>query len=301
MAVSTPQERAFRFGVVAAAARGGEEWAGLARRIEGLGYSTLLCPDTTGTLPPFAALAAAAAVTRTLRLGTYVLASPLRTPAAVAWEAAGLDRLSDGRLELGLGAGRPDSEQDAARLGLPFGSAGERVSRLEQTLDAVRDRFAAAAAAASATPPGPRRDAVYGVQQPLPPVLVAGSGPRMLRLAAQRADILALGLPPTSTEDDLVAKTRELREIAGEGFGRLELNLNLALIGEDFPPHAKAWLGRDPAELLRSGSVTVLTGTPREMADKLLRRRERTGVSYVSVNGMFAEALAPVVELLADD
>ena len=87
----------------------------------------------------------------------------------------------------------------------------------------------------------------------------------------------------------------------GDGFDHLELNLNLALIGEDFPPHARAWLGADPAELLRSGSITVLTGTPREMADKLLRRRERTGVSYLSVNGMFAEAFAPVVELLAGE
>ena len=291
----TPHDRRFRFGVVAAAARGGEEWTGLARRVEELGYSTLLCPDTTGTLAPFAALAAAAAVTSTLRLGTYVLASPLRTPAAVAWEAASLDRLSDGRFELGLGAGRPDSEQDAARLGLPFGSAGERVGRLEQTLDAVRERFAAASA------PGPRRDAVHGVQQPLPPVLVAGTGPRMVRLAAARADILALGLPATSNEEDLVAKTGELRALVGDGFDHLELNLNLALIGEDFPPHARAWLGADPAELLRSGSITVLTGTPREMADKLLRRRERTGVSYLSVNGMFAEAFAPVVELLAGE
>lgn len=267
----TPHDRRFRFGVVAAAARGGGEWSTLARRVEELGYSTLLCPDTTATLAPFAALSAAAAVTGTLRLGTYVLASPLRTPATVAWEAASLDRLSDGRFELGLGAGRPDAEHDAVRLGLPFGPAGERVGLLEQTLDAVRDRFA------SATAPGPHRDAVYGVQQPLPPVLVAGTGPRMLRLAAARADILALGLPPTSTEDDLVAKTRELRGIAGEGFDRLELNLNLALIGQDFPPHARAWLGADPARLLATGSITVLTGTPREMADKLLRRRSGRG------------------------
>lgn len=289
----TAQDRPFRFGIVAAAARGGAEWSALARRVEGLGYATLLCPDTAGTLAPFAALAAAAAVTDTLRLGTYVLAAPLRTPAAVAWEAASLDRLSDGRLELGLGAGRPDSEQDAVRLGLPFGSPGDRITRLEQTLDAVRLRFAAAST------PGPHRDAVYGVQQPQPPVLVAGSGPRMLRLAAARADILALSLPPTSTEEDLAAKTAQLRELAGEDFGRLELNLNLALVGEDFPPHARAWLGADPGELLRAGSITVLTGSPQEMADRLLRRRERTGVSYVSVNGMFAEAFAPVVELLA--
>ena len=289
--------RGFRFGAVAAFGRTGREWAATAQRVEGLGFSTLLCPDTTGTLAPFQALSAAAAATGTLRVGTYVLASPLRTPATVAWETASLDVLSEGRFDLGLGAGRPGAERDAARLGLPFGSPGERIDRLEQTLAAVRERYAAASTGAGS---GGARDAVRGVQQPRPPVLLAGTGPRMLRLAAREADILALGLPPRSTEDDLAAKTDQLREIAGEGFHRLELNLNIALVGEEIPPHAESWLGADPRELIREGSITVLVGSPRQMADTLLRRRERTAVSYISVNAQFAEAFAPVIELLAE-
>jgi probable F420-dependent oxidoreductase len=265
--------RKFRFGAVAAYARSGEEWAATARRVEELGFSSLLCPDTTGTLAPFAALSAAATVTRSLRLGTYVLAAPLRTPGTVAWETRSLNVLSDGRFELGVGAGRPGSEQDAARLGVPFGRAGERIARLEATLDAVRAESDV-------------------------PILLAGTGPRMLALAARRADSIALGLPPLSTDEDLEAKARELREIAGERFDGLELNVNIALVGEDVPAYAASWFGADPKELFRVGAVTALRGTPQEMADTLLRRRDRAGVSYVSVNALFAEQFAPVIELL---
>lgn len=284
-------DRGFRFGAVAAVARTAPEWAATARHVEELGFSTLLCPDTMGTLAPFAALSAAAASTESLRLGTYVLAAPLRSPGMVAWESATLDLLSGGRFDLGIGAGRPDAAQDAARLGLPFGAAGERITRLEETLASVRARFAG-------SDPHGRRDAVRGVQQPGPPILLAGTGPRMLRLAGQHADILALGLPPQSTEDDLAAKTEELRGIDAAAFDRLELNLNIALVGEDVPPHASSWLGADPLELIRGGSITVLVGAPRRIADTLLRRRERTGVSYISVNAMFADRFAPVIELL---
>src|SRR5579859_7382692 len=186
---STSGQRRFRFGAVAGFGRSGQEWAANARHIEQLGFSTLLCPDGTGTFAPFQALSAAAAVTRTLRLGTYVLASPLRRPGEVAWESASLDVLSEGRFELGLGAGRPDAERDAARLGMPFGTPGERVSRIERTIHAVRTRYARSDEAST-------YDAVRGVQQPRPALLVAGNGERMLHLAAREADTLALGLPP---------------------------------------------------------------------------------------------------------
>ncbi len=284
-------ERRFRFGAVAGFGRSGQEWAATARHIEQLGFSTLLCPDGTGTLAPFQALSVAAAATSTLRLGSYVLAAPLRTPGEVAWETASLDVLSGGRFELGLGAGRPAAERDAARLGLPFGTPAERVSRIRQTIEAVRARYAASDEAS-------RNDAVRGVQQPRPPVLVAGAGPRMLDLASREAGTLALGLPPQSTEDDLAAKADQVRAIAGHGFDRLELNVNIALVGDEFPPHAASWLGADPRALLRNGSITVLAGSARQMADTLLRRRDRSGVSYISVNAQFADAFAQVIELL---
>ena len=286
-------ERRFRFGAVAGFGRTGQEWAAAARHIEQLGFSTLLCPDVTAMFAPFQALSAAAAATSTLRLGSYVLAAPLRTPGEVAWETASLDVLSGGRFELGVGAGRPAAEHDAARLGLSFGTPAERVSRIEQTLQAVRARYAASDETS-------RNDAARGVQQPLPPVLVAGTGPRMLHLAAREADILALGLPPQSTEDDLAAKAGQVRAIVGDAFGRLELNLNIALVGDEIPPHAASWLGADPRELIRNGSIAVLVGSARQMADSLLRRRDRTAVSYFSVNAQFADSFAAVIELLTD-
>ena len=285
-------ERRFRFGAMTAGAGTGQEWAANARRIEELGFSTLLCPDTTGTVAPFPALSAAAAATTTLRVGTYVLAAPLRTPGTVAWETTSLDMLSGGRFELGLGAGRPGAAHDAARLGLPFGTAAERVGLVERTLEAVRARYAASDATS-------RHDAVRGTQQPGPPVLLAGTGPRMLRLAAREASILALGLPPQSTEEDLAAKIDQARKLTGDRFDRLELNVNVALVGEDAPPHLASWLGVDPRELIRNNSITVLVGTPRQMADTLLRRRDRAAVSYITVNAQFADRFAPVIELLA--
>src|SRR5437773_2881695 len=103
--------RPFRFGVVAAVARSAVEWLARVRRVEALGYATLVIPDNMRhTLAPIPALAVAAAATTTLRLGTYVLANDLRHPVQLAKEVATLDRLSSGRLELGIGAGRPDSE-----------------------------------------------------------------------------------------------------------------------------------------------------------------------------------------------
>ena len=101
-------QHAFRFGVVAAMAPSGEEWADRARRVESLGYATLVVPDTLQyTLAPLPALAVAAAATRTLRLGTYVLANDFRNPVLLAKDVATLDLLSGGRVELGIGAGRP--------------------------------------------------------------------------------------------------------------------------------------------------------------------------------------------------
>ncbi|MCK2217848.1 LLM class flavin-dependent oxidoreductase [Actinomadura sp. ATCC 31491] len=253
----------FRFGAVAGRA---PDWCGLARRAEALGYATLLVPDTLGTFSPFSAAAAAAAATTRLRVGTYVLSVANRTPRAVAWETATLDALSGGRFELGLGAGRPDAEHDATELGLPFGTPGERIRRLEDTVDAV-------AAAAKDVP-----------------VLIAASGTRLLRLAAAKAATIALGVPPHFTEEQVAARLDELYELAGDRFHGLELAMNLVSAGGE-PP---AWLGP-----LGPDATGLLRGTPAEMADTLRRRRDRLGVSYVSVNAQYLEAFAPVVELLA--
>src|ERR1700674_2454103 len=129
--------RPFRFGLVAPQARDAAEWKSIASRAEALGYSTLLLPDTTGPiLAPFAALGVAAASTTTLHVGNWVLANDFRNPVLMAREAATLDLLSDGRFELGLGAGRDDN--DYASLGMQPASGGVRLRKLGETLQIIR-------------------------------------------------------------------------------------------------------------------------------------------------------------------
>jgi alkanesulfonate monooxygenase SsuD/methylene tetrahydromethanopterin reductase-like flavin-dependent oxidoreductase (luciferase family) len=218
-----------------------------------------------------------------LRLGSYVLAAPFHTAGEVAWHAASLDLLSGGRFELGLGAGRPGAEQDAARLGLPFGSPGQRVDQLAELVKGVKSALA-------------------GEMYPRPaaplPIMIAGAGRRMLALAAAQADIVAFGMPPQATDDDLAGKAEQLRAAAGERAADIELALSLHGVGNEFPDWLTKSFGLDGPALIAAGAVSLLTGSPRAMADTLLRRRDRTGVSYVITNSMFLKPLAGVIELL---
>jgi probable F420-dependent oxidoreductase len=295
-------DRLFRFGVVAAQARSGEEWAEKARRVESLGYATLAIPDTLGqSLAPFPALTAAAAATRTLRVGTYVIDNDFRNPVVLAKEAATLDLLSGGRLELGLGAGRPTAVADNRMLGIPFDPGGTRVARLAESLGIVKALLGGERASA----PGPYYAAADAsiaprvVQQPRPPILVAGSGRKLLALAAREADIVALGVSPDETEAAAAEKIGWLREAAGERFTSLELNLNLVAVGREMPRWLAGRLGLDAEQLARIGAISALLGTPDEMCDQLQRRREKLGISYVMVSDELMDALAPVVARLA--
>jgi probable F420-dependent oxidoreductase len=293
-------QRPFRFGVVAAQARSGEEWIEKARRIEALGYATIVVPDGLRyTLAPLPALAVAATATRTLRVGTYVVANDSRNPVLLAKEAATLDLLSDGRFEFGIGAGRPAAAEDNRMLGMPFDPGGVRLARLAEAIAIVKALLGGGAATATGAhyrvaeaeiSPRP-------VQQPHPPILVAGSGRRMLELAAREADIVALGVDPGETEAGVATKIGWLREAAGERFDRLEINLNLLAVGGAVPRYVAA--NMDVAALTRTGAVTVLTGTVEEMGERLLTLRENLGISYVMVSDELMEAFAPVVERLA--
>jgi probable F420-dependent oxidoreductase len=283
-------DRKFRFAVTAGLAPDGQAWVDTALRAEDLGYSTLLIPDTMTTFEPFAALAAAATATEALRVGTFVLPAPFYTPSEVAWRTLTVDVLSGGRFDLGLGAGRPAAEAEVVHRERPFGTPGERVRQLATMIRVVKEELAAA---------GAGRSPVKPVQRPAPPILLAAAGRRMFELAAREADIVTLALDPRTDEAALVAKAAELRDVAGTRFDDLELNINLGGVGEDFPDFMSRQMGLDPVELVRNGSIAILTGTVEQMAETLRRRRDTAGVSYIAVNAMFMQHLAPVVELLS--
>lgn len=261
--------RPFRFAVVAGAARSSTEWFDLARETEAAGYDALLLPDTRFTPAPFAALAAAGAVTRVLHVGTWVLAAPLHIPQAVAREAATLQLLTDGRFELGVGTGRPAAAAEAELLGLPWGTGADRIRRALDIIDAVREAVA-----------------------PSPRILVAGSGPTILATAGRVADTVALALLPTATVDD-VARAADTARSAGDP----EIALQLSGVGGRLVPH----LARQGfvADDLRE-AAGVLPGDAAAMADGLDDLRRRTGVSYVTVAPELAHAFAPVIPLLRE-
>jgi probable F420-dependent oxidoreductase len=241
-------------------------------------------------------------VTTRLRVGTFVLAVPLRLPGSIAWEAASVDRLSGGRFELGLGAGRPDAAGEAEILGVPWGSARRRVEQVGEAISGTRALFADAfdAEAKAAGRPFAQAGFLRPVQRPHPPIMIAGNGPSLLGLAAREADIVAFGVPGSAGEDVLAEKIGIVREQAGDRFDDLELSINLWAAGDSTVP---AWMagafGLDVSLATDNKVVAVLNGTPAEMADVLLRRRDQLGVSYITVNGLAMEGFAPVIERLA--
>jgi probable F420-dependent oxidoreductase len=293
--------RPFRFGVVASVPRSGGDWTDLARRTEDSGYDVLVLPDTLRyPLAPLPALAAAAAATRTLRLGTYVLANDLRHPVLVANDAATIDFLSDGRFELGLGAGRPTAEAETRMLGLPFDDPGVRVARLAEALPIVD----ALLRGQTVTTDGAyyrltdASIAARPMQQPRPPILVAGIARSLLIVAARHADTIALSLPMTAPEAVLRERLEILREAAGDRFAHIELNLNLGAVGNRVPRQVAMRFGVDAEALRAAGAVTALVGSVDEMCEQALARRAAFGISYITVAAELADDLAPVVARL---
>src|SRR5436305_7612005 len=223
-------QRPFRFGVVAAYAPSHTAWITTARRAEELGYATLLMPDRTniGGLAPLTALAVAAEATTALRIGSYVFCNGYRHPVILAREAATLDLLSEGRFELGMGAGVGASEFQ--QMGIPFENAGARVGRLEEALRIMKQLFTEETVNFSG-----KYYTITGMkgyprpfQKPHLPILVAGGGERMLKLAAREADIVAVGSKigargADPTDATLEQKMAWIKEAAGQRFADLEL------------------------------------------------------------------------------
>lgn len=295
-------DRKFRFGAVVGMAGNLEQWATTAKWVEDAGYDVLVTADTPNISSPFVSLTAAAAATTTLRVGTFVIAVPLHTVGSIAWDSASLDRLSGGRFELGLGAGRPDAEREAGVLGMPWGSPRRRVEQVGEVIGGVRRIFADATEAAAKSE-GRGFDGggfLRPEQRPHPPIMVAGAGPSLLRLAAREADIIALGISGDAGDDQLAEKVAIVRAQAGDRFDDIELSVNIWGAGESTVPDWVAGaFGLDLSKAKDNNAVAVLNGSPAEIADVLLRRRDQFGVSYLTVNNLAMEAFAPVIELLS--
>lgn len=317
--------RPFRFwGVAAAGPVGPREIVDTARRAEAAGFAGLVLPDhLLKQHAPIPVLATVAAATQRLRILPFVLNTGLRHPAVVAQDLATLDVLSEGRLEIGLGAGWNRAEHDA--IGLPFEPAGQRIDRLAETIDVLKGCF------------GPELFSYQGkffkmdghdgypkpVQRPHPPLFIGGGGRRVLTLAGRHADTVGLAprvlptrngtTPPDPGSLSLAAaeqKVAWVREAAGDRFDRIELNLYpsggpLLITSDALTPareraenlHRLTGVETTPAEVLESPHVFI--GTVAEIVDKIRMLRERLGVSSFMLGEV--DATAQIVQQLAGD
>jgi probable F420-dependent oxidoreductase len=276
--------RSFRFGATLFNVGSRSAWHARVREVEGLGYDVLQMSDHLGLPAPLPTLVAAADAT-SIRLCTYVLNAGILSPAYLARDIADVHRLTGGRFELGLGAGYVPAEFEA--VGVSFGTGGNRLRKLEATLAATRSLLAAQA------------------DKPLPPIMLAGAGERMLRLAGREADIFSFSVGAGLTagvapEDALARRIHVLREAAGDRFEDIELNLFIAAVGESGEKvdlaiiRQATGLGDDQLARLPG----VLIGSPREIADRVLRYREEFGISYISILEPHMAAFADVIKHL---
>jgi len=304
----------FRFAVQLSNASSGPAWRDLARRVEGLGYSTLFIPDHfEDQFGPLVALTVAAEATTDLRVGSLVLGNDYRHPVVLAKEVATLDLVSEGRVEFGLGAGWMTS--DYRQAGIDEDPPAVRVDRLAESIAVLRslwtdpvttyegEHYRITGAVGSPKP----------VQRPHPPIIIGGGGRRVLGIAGREADIVGVNpsLAAGHIGTEVIATTAPeyydrrlawIREAAGDRFDRLELQC-LTFMVQVVPDRAEAvgrlaqLLSMDPA--LVAEAPVALIGTVDEMVADLRARRERWGFSYIVVHEAEMEAFAPVVAALA--
>lgn len=304
----------FRFAVDLQHPVDGLSWADSARLVEALGYSTMFVPDHFDEgLGPIAAMTAAATATTTLHVGSLVFACDFRHPAVLARELATIDQLSEGRLEVGLGAGW--KSLDYQRSGIPMDSPKVRVDRMIEHAAILRAcfrdevvSFAGEHYTITDLPATPRPHRPEG-----PRFLVGGGGPRVLRYAARHADIVGVNasihsgtIDTAAAHDALPAAIDEkvtwVRDAAGARIDELEINawLSVAHVTNDAAGLAAALAAvfdAPPDQVL--ASPLVLVGSESEIVDRLHERRERWGYSYIVVPTDQARELAPVVARLA--
>jgi probable F420-dependent oxidoreductase len=278
--------RAFRFGVNMTSAGLRSEWIAKCQRAEELGYDVILVPDHLGMGAPFPSLMLAASVTSRPQLDTNVLNAGFFNPVLLARDVLAVNTFTEGRFELGLGAGYVQAEFEEAGLGWP--SAAERVSHLERTVAAIMEKE-------------------WEI-----PLLIGGNGDRVLHLAAQYAHTVAfVGLKIVPGEprmvflqpDELAERVEFVRAAAGDRSYESNLLIQGVVLTDDRPAKAAELREQYSMDLTVEQILelpTLLLGQPEEIAEQLRAQRDRFGFTYYCVIETSMEEFAPVIPLLVE-
>jgi probable F420-dependent oxidoreductase len=313
----------FRFAVQATNAASAREWRELVCKIEELGYSSLMLADHylgPGTaqvaartprqdLAPIAAIATAAAHTSSLRVGCRVFCIDYHVPAALAKEVATLDLLSDGRLEVGIGAGWSGVEYDA--MGLAFDTPGRRIAKLKEVVALIKAHCAGddLACIGEYVNIHGYKGTPQPVQRPHPPIMIGGGGPRVLSYAAREADIVSINTVPFAArngdgltpQEEAERRFEYVRAAAGIRIGDLDIESSpyFVVMSDDVAAACERIAGKTgvAVDVLRD-HPNVLIGPEGAVVETLQERRESFGVNYVTVQQSQAERFAHVVARL---
>ena len=305
--------RPFRYGVQASSAKTRAEWVDLALRTEGQGYSCLTMPDHYDEqMAPVPALMTAANVTTTLRVGALVWDNDYKHPAVLAKELATMDVLSDGRLELGIGAGWMISDYE--QMGIPYDSAKIRIDRFVEGIKVIKGAMAQGPFSFSG-----EHYTITGyngtpkpIQAPCPPILIGGGGKRVLSIAAREADIIGINATmsagvvgpdaiSTMTAAAVDEKVDIVRVAAGARLADIEMNVRAFLVNiTDDAAGAAAGIATmmGVEQKMVEETPFALVGPPSKLIEDLLARRERWGFSYIIVGAEDIDSFAPVVSAL---
>ena len=320
----------FRFAVQSYSATSAADWRDQVRAAESLGYSALHLADhvigpgpalaatnhPVQNLSPIPAMAVAIEASTTLRVGCRVFCADFHNPVMLAKDLATLDMFSEGRLEIGLGAGWLQGEYEA--IGIPFDRPGIRIDRFLETLAViraclgegevdVRGRYVHAVGFEGVPKPAPRPGGA------LPPIMIGGGAQRILGIAGREADIISLNfnnasgkIGPagvgSSTAELTQNKINWIKAGAGERFNAIELEIGAyftvvtdqrdATLAKMAPMFAL-----EPSQL--SEHPHALIGSVDSICEQIIERRNTYGISYITVGRSVMEAFAPVVEKLA--
>ncbi|MBG7606196.1 MAG: TIGR03621 family F420-dependent LLM class oxidoreductase [Actinobacteria bacterium] len=304
----------FRFGVQITSPGNSRSWIDQARKIESLGYDTATMPDHfDGQLAPMPALQSILDNTTTLRAGALVFDNDYKHPVVLAKELATMDVLSDGRVEIGLGAGWMISDYE--QMGMQYDRAGVRIDRFVEGLAVIK----------GAMGPGPFSfegehytvTNYDGLPKPLqgtcPPVLIGGGGKRVLSIAAREADIVGVNASlqagvvgpdviASMTEESTIDKVRIVADAAGDRISDIEMNIRAFFVSvTDDRAEQLAGVAQmiGVEQSMVENSPFALIGSPKKIAEDLVARREQYGFSYIIVGSDDIEDFAPVVAELA--
>ncbi|CAB4597571.1 MAG: TIGR03621 family F420-dependent LLM class oxidoreductase [Ilumatobacteraceae bacterium] len=317
----------FRFGLQAYAPESGKQWRELARKAESTGFSSFHLADhiigpgpalaATGhpvqTVAAIPAMAVAAEATSTIKVGCRVLCVDYRNPVMLAKEVATLDFFSEGRLELGLGAGWLQGEYEA--VGIPFDRAGVRLDRFEEVIGLLRASFAEGELNIDTT--HVHAVGFEAVPKPFtksgPPIMIGGGAQRILTIAGREADIVSLNFNNSSgklgaegigssTAEHTDQKIQWIRNGAGERFDQIEIEIAAYFTvvtpdGAGTRAKMAPMFGMTPEVFAEHPNVLI--GSVDEICDRIVERRERFGISYTSFGASVMDSVIPVVERLS--